>query len=1046
MSVFSLDSSGRQQRRPLRGPGHPRHPEPGSQARLAIEQLEDRTLPSGNVISGFVFNDLNNNGLWGPGESGLANVSLELRNASDVVIATTVTDANGYYQFKVDNTINTAPMTLQRAATVTATPTDWTKSLTVAQFDPALGTLTAVEIQNAGSITSDIKVENLDAAPATITATVSGSLTLSGIGFTALVTTTSASKTFNAAAFDGVVDFAGSSGHDFGPQTASGSTSFTVTNPSDLAHFIGTGSVDLSEAAHATSAASGAGNLVAQINTTAAAEASVIYHYIPSNSLKPGTYKIVETNQPAGFLDGLLSSQGSVIPGSVGKHAITITLGTSDLPHNDFAEIVPASVAGFVYLDTNDDGIKEAGEAGLAGVAITLTGTNDLGPVTASTTTAADGSYQFQNLRPGHYSITETEPASYLHGKNALGSLGGSLVSDQVISLTLATGAAGNQYDFAELVPASLSGFVFQDANNSGSKDPGDQGVANVTVTLAGTDDKGAVNRTTVTASDGSYQFGNLRPGNYTITETEPAGYIHGKNKLGALGGTIQSSQVLAVNVGVGAVGTDYDFAELGLSSLSGYVYVDANNNGIKDPGEVGIANVTITLAGTNDQGSVHVSTTTAADGSYQFGGLRPGSYTIQETEPAGYVHGKDSLGRLGGTIVDTQTLAVNLAVQTAGTDYDFAELNAPGSLSGYVYLESKGVALQDPRATGIVGVNVTLTGTSDLGQSVNLSQTTAADGSYHFLNVRPGTYAIIETQPAGYVHGDQTVGSVGGKVGDHQFSAITLSPGIAGTDYDFGELQPTANAVGMVFADTFSFAANFAHPLDVAILSKLQFLSFTNTLDPNLVAEATYVDGLYRHVLGRAAEATSLIGWVQLLQNGVSRAQIADAFWNSPEHRGLEVDRLYAIFLHRSPDAAGRAGWVQAMLAGTSEVDVARAFLASAEFQAAHADNPSYVTALYTTILRRTPSAAEVAGWVAALKSGVSRDAAASAFLTSDEAYQVLVSSIYTYFLHRQADAVGDQGWMSQLQHGSMTPAAVCETFLASEEFFALARYASKT
>ena len=117
----------------------------------------------------------------------------------------------------------------------------------MAQFDPGLGTLTSVEILNAGSITSQIKVENLDAAPATITATVSGSLTLSGLGFNSLVTTSSASKTFNAGAFDGVLDFDGSSGHDFGPQTASGSSPFTVTNSSDLAHFLGTGTVALSE-------------------------------------------------------------------------------------------------------------------------------------------------------------------------------------------------------------------------------------------------------------------------------------------------------------------------------------------------------------------------------------------------------------------------------------------------------------------------------------------------------------------------------------------------------------------------------------------------------------------------------------------------------------------------------------------------------------------------------------------------------------------------------------------------------------------------------
>jgi hypothetical protein len=1037
--MFSHSPLRRQHRRSVPGSSG----ESGGRRRLIVEQLENRTLPSGNVISGFVFNDLNNNGILDPGESGLANVPLELRNASDVVIASAVTDANGYYQFQVDNTISTTPLTLQRSASVPLTATDWTRTLSVAQFDPSLGTLTSVDIINSGSITSQIKVENLDSAPATLTATVSGSLTLSGPGFHALVTNGSSSKSFNAGPYDGVIDFDDPSGHDFGPQTASASTSFTVTNPSDLASFIGMGAVALSEVAHATSSASGAGNLVAQINTTAAAQVSVVYHYTPNNGLRPGVYKIIETNPPASFLDGKLSSNGGVIPDSVGKHAITVTLAANNLPHNDFAALAPASVAGFVYQDMNDNGIKEGGEAGIPGVTIALTGTNDLGSVSLSTTTAADGSYQFHNLRPGNYSITQTEPTGYLHGKNGLGSLGGTLASDQVIGLNVNAGALGNNYDFAELVPANLSGFVYQDANNNGIKDPGEAGIPQVTVTLSGMDDKGLVNLTTVTAGDGGYQFRNLRPGSYTVSETEPVGYIQGKSALGSPGGTVLSNLVLAVNLGVGVVGTNYDFAELGFSSLSGYVYLDANNNGAKDPGEAGISSVTVALLGTNDQGPVNFTTTTAADGSYHFRGLRPGSYTIQETEPAGYVRGKNTLGWPGGTILSDQLIAVNLDVQTTGTEYDFAELNGPGSLSGYVFVETNGVARKDARQPGIPGVQVTLVGTSDLGQSINLALATSSDGSYRFVNVRPGTYAITETQPAGYIHGDQTVGTVGGTVGDHRFSSIALPPGVAGTDYNFGELTPP-NAPGMILADTFAFPADFAHPVDVAILSKLQFLSSTNGLDPNLVAEAAFVDGLYRHVLGRPAEATSLVSWVQMLQNGASRAQVVDAVWNSAEHRGLEVDRLYATFLHRGADAAGRASWVNAMLSGVSEMDVARVFIASPEFQAAHADNVSYVAALYATILRPNPSGPEIDGWVATLKSGVSRDAVANAFLTSGESYQLIVNRAYAYFLHRSGDAAGNQVWIAQLLQGSMTPGMVCKTFLASDEFFALARNAS--
>ena len=49
-----------------------------NQARLSIETLENRLTPSGNTISGFVFFDANNNGLFDPRETPLANSTIEL--------------------------------------------------------------------------------------------------------------------------------------------------------------------------------------------------------------------------------------------------------------------------------------------------------------------------------------------------------------------------------------------------------------------------------------------------------------------------------------------------------------------------------------------------------------------------------------------------------------------------------------------------------------------------------------------------------------------------------------------------------------------------------------------------------------------------------------------------------------------------------------------------------------------------------------------------------------------------------------------------------
>src|SRR5262249_34147171 len=56
-------------------------------AALCIEVLEDRMLLSAAVISGFVYNDANHNGLFDPGESPIASNPIKLLDASGTLVA-----------------------------------------------------------------------------------------------------------------------------------------------------------------------------------------------------------------------------------------------------------------------------------------------------------------------------------------------------------------------------------------------------------------------------------------------------------------------------------------------------------------------------------------------------------------------------------------------------------------------------------------------------------------------------------------------------------------------------------------------------------------------------------------------------------------------------------------------------------------------------------------------------------------------------------------------------------------------------------------------
>lgn len=66
-----------------------------------------------------------------------------------------------------------------------------------------------------------------------------------------------------------------------------------------------------------------------------------------------------------------------------------------------------AQIEGYVYEDANGNRTRDAGETGLAGVLLTLSGGR-------TAHTAASGWYGFTDLPPGTYIVTETQPAGYV--------------------------------------------------------------------------------------------------------------------------------------------------------------------------------------------------------------------------------------------------------------------------------------------------------------------------------------------------------------------------------------------------------------------------------------------------------------------------------------------------------------------------------------------------------------------------------------------------------------------------------------------------------
>jgi hypothetical protein len=167
--------------------------------------------------------------------------------------------------------------------------TAWNSQIMLPKFDSSLGNLTDVELFFASGMRSDASIENLDAQPAVLTVSINGSIvaTLPN-GDVVQVNVPFDSEQFNASAFDGLSDFAGTSGTMFLDLSALNNQTILVSNISEfIATFFGE-DFDINVSASGSGITTGASNLLSLILTNASAEACVTYDYETTRFIPDG--------------------------------------------------------------------------------------------------------------------------------------------------------------------------------------------------------------------------------------------------------------------------------------------------------------------------------------------------------------------------------------------------------------------------------------------------------------------------------------------------------------------------------------------------------------------------------------------------------------------------------------------------------------------------------------------------------------------------------------------------------------------------------------
>ncbi|MCO5183272.1 MAG: carboxypeptidase regulatory-like domain-containing protein [Anaerolineae bacterium] len=755
-----------------------------------VDLLEDfgytRTspvTPSGNagIIGDTVFYDANNNDTPDPGE-GIGGVTVQLYDDGGNLIGSTVTDANGNYLF-TDLPVDGDGETYTVVVVTTSLPPGMTNT-----YDPDGGfdSMSDVTISTASPI--DLDQDFGYQLPGTA----------GEVGDQVWLDT-------NA---DGVFD----------TPTEPGIGNVTLDLVLDLN---GNGVADPGEPVLATE--------------TTAANGTYLFDNLPVDDGTGDINYVVVVTDKNNALNGLTQTFGTPNTNNNGQmdpYGVTLSAGSPTDYTADFSYARTLGTIGdTIFLDANSNGTPDPGE-GIGGVVVNLY--DDNGDLVATTVTDENGLYLFDDLIYGDYTV-EVDTTTLPPGLDNTVDPDGGFDSMSDVTVDSATPVNLDQDFGYEPAPGSngqIGDQVWLDTTPDGVFNSGTEpGIGNVTLDLImdlngnGSIDPGEpVIGTATTAADGTYLFTGLPTvdngvgpagSDYIVTVTDVNGALTGLSPtvLGTPGvNNNNQSDPYAVSLTVGSpsnLTADFGYVYAAnpgspLGAIGDTVWIDANNNGIQDPGEPGVGGVLVNLTGPGGP----LSTTTNPDGTYLFSDLPLGVYTVT-IDPTnfnvgnplfGYVQTYDDDG-LGTPNQSTTTIGTGGAAPLVDLDQDFGYRPNPtnsNTVGDTIWLDVDGDGIQDDGEPGIPNVTVELRDQSS--GDVLATMTTDENGEYLFTGLPDGTYTIVVTDENGVLANTVQTGDPDAIL-DNQ-SDVSLDPGgtnpvpVVNLDQDFG-YQPALGAIG---------------------------------------------------------------------------------------------------------------------------------------------------------------------------------------------------------------------------------------------------------
>lgn len=496
--------------------------------------------------------------------------------------------------------------------------------------------------------------------------------------------------------------------------------------------------------------------------------------------VQPGDY-VLRVDAPEAYVFSGAAQGGPLQLAEVregrGYSAPFTMLGGAHAEGVGFGLFKQGAIAGRVWDDADYSGTMEEAEDGLRYASVTLL--NAAGEEVASVQTGRSGEFLFDHLRPDEYALSVTLPQGYVYtaqGGNSRAARQDAVQTSVQIGV-LEMGQTIDGVNIGALLPASVSGMAWYDADDDGRRQNSDAPVQNVGVRLemlSGAD----AGKTYETQTDalGAYAFSGVLPGDARLVfelsdgsafarQAEGRDHVSVVPQTDALVGESGTFGIAA-----GSRLTDRDVGVVSVGVISGTVWEDAAYDGAYGSGERGVegAKVSLLSAATGEGIS---SATSDANGAYAIGFVRQGAYIIQVELPDGRIFtrsGESAVSDVDVSIGHTQAFSL-----TMGEGVSRLNIGAisPAVIEGRLFLTQGAAEGEDGLPDAVVS--------AVQGGTVVSTARSGKDGTYRLDTLRPGTYRMRITLPEDTLFAlDTPLTLASARSQEGETDAVTLSMG----------------------------------------------------------------------------------------------------------------------------------------------------------------------------------------------------------------------------------------------------------------------------